>query len=646
MASACPERILYVEDDAAAARLLQKRLSRVGYQVDLAYDGEEGLQKWLTGSYSLLALDHDMPKKKGLEVIRELAAIGPLPPALMITGHGNEMVAVEAMKLGADDYIIKDEEAGYLDLVPHKIQEALARRQMRAERLRMQEELEIRTEMFSTVFQTAPYIMMVVDRRGRVRSINRAGVAFSRRSEAELVGQQGGDVFNCLNSGDRKECGTNDGCDVCPVRSRIMQTIRTGRSIYDEEARLIVRRDSQETTFDMLISTAFIKVDREPMVLVTIADITERKSTESQRLLLATAIEQASESVEITDARGTIVYVNPAYERISGYSRTELLGKRPTVLASDKQGPLFYDDMWNTIRGGKPWFGNVISRRKDGSLFEEEVTISPVRDASGHIVNFVSVKHDVTNEVRLEQQLLETQRTKAMGTLAGGIGHDFNTLLQVINGYAEMALMDVREGQPGYFELLEIRQAGKTAAELTRGLLTFSRQVETKLRPLDLNTVLLEVTQMLKRTLPKMIEIRVSLSSALDLVEADPGQIQQLVMNLCVSARDAMPNGGCLTIETKNVYVSEECHRCECVVGGPGNYVLLSISHTGTGMDASTRERMYDPFFTSKMVADAGGVGLSVVFGIVKSHSGYIVCLSGPEEGTTFNMYFPALGSA
>jgi PAS domain S-box-containing protein len=642
MADGIPSRILYMEDDASAARLLQKRLNRAGYEVDLAYDGEEGLTKWLTGSYNLLALDHDMPKKKGLEVIRELAARGPLPPALMITGHGNEMVAVEAMKLGADDYIIKDSEAGYLDLVPHRIEEALARRRLREERLRIEDELKVKTEMFATVFQTAPYIMMVVDKEGRVRSINRAGISFSRRPEAQLIGLRGGEVLNCVNAATRQECGTAEECATCPVRGRVMHTFKTGESRYDEEARLTVHKQSGEAAFDMLISTAAIKVDCKDLVLVTIADVTARKQAEAERLLLATAIEQASESVEITDSTGKIVYINPAYERISGYGRPELIGNTARILASGMHDASFYRGMWDTIRGSKPWAGHVISRKKDGTLFEEEVTISPVRDESGQTVNFVSVKRDVTAEVRLEQQLLETQRLKAVGTLAGGIAHDFDTLLQIINGYAEIALLDLHEGQPGHFELLEISRAGKTAVELTRGLLTFSRRVESNLRPLDLNTVLVEVARMLKRALPKIIDVRMNLSGVLNMVSADPGQVRQLVMNLSVNARDAMPHGGSLTIDTRNVYVSEECCKSE-LVSRPGDYVLLSISDTGVGMDDTTRERMFDPFFTSKMVGKTAGLGISVVFGIVKSHGGSIVCHSGPEQGTTFNIYFPVL---
>jgi two-component system cell cycle sensor histidine kinase/response regulator CckA len=378
------------------------------------------------------------------------------------------------------------------------------------------------------------------------------------------------------------------------------------------------------------------------MVLVTIADMTARKQAESERLLLATAIEQASEGVEITDSDHNIVYVNPAYERISGYSREELLGRKASILASGKHDPSFYEDMWNTIEGGNLWVGNVVNRKKDGTLFEDEMTVSPVRDGSGHIVHFVCVKRDVTNELLLEQQLLETQRMKAMGTVAGGIAHDFNTLLQIINGYADMALLDLREGQPGHFELLEIRQAGKTAADLARGLLTFSRRVECKLRPLNLNIVVSEVARMLKRTLPKMIEMRLNLSETLDTINADPGQVQQLVVNLCVTARDAMPTGGRITIDTKNVFLTEECCKFELVTE-PGNYVLFRISDTGMGMDATTRELMFDPFFTSKIVGNAAGLGLSVVFGIVKSHGGNIVCYSGPGEGTTFAIYFPAL---
>jgi two-component system, cell cycle sensor histidine kinase and response regulator CckA len=243
----------------------------------------------------------------------------------------------------------------------------------------------------------------------------------------------------------------------------------------------------------------------------------------------------------------------------------------------------------------------------------------------------------------LQKQLIEAQKMEAIGTLAGGIAHDFNNLLQVINGYAEIAMFRIKEGDVGYSALLEIRRAARSAAELTQGLLTFSRRVESKLRPVDLNQELQEVAKMLARTLPKMIEIEMDLFEPLDTVNSDPAQLQQVVMNLAVNARDAMPNGGRLSIETKNVHLDEEYCKSYLEVS-PGNYVLLSISDSGTGMDEETRKHIFDPFFTTKETGKGTGLGLSIVFGIVKSHGGNILCHSEPGHGTTFKVYLPALG--
>jgi len=241
---------------------------------------------------------------------------------------------------------------------------------------------------------------------------------------------------------------------------------------------------------------------------------------------------------------------------------------------------------------------------------------------------------------RLQEHLAHSQKMEAIGTLAGGIAHDFNNLLQAIMGYAQMLLVEV-EGQGSLFrKLTEIEKAAQRASELTRGLLMFSRKIEGKMRPVDLNQEVRNAERLLKRTIPKMINIELRLEKHIRIVDADPTQIEQVAMNLAVNARDAMPEGGKLTIETKNVILDEAFSRenFECV---PGKYVLLKVTDTGQGMDEETQERMFEPFFTTKDVGKGTGLGLATVFGIVKSHKGYISSESKPSQGTTFKIYLP-----
>jgi PAS domain S-box-containing protein len=416
--------------------------------------------------------------------------------------------------------------------------------------------------------------------------------------------------------------------------------VRIG-SVYEVEYR-IVRPDGQVRAVHSFGEVTRDKSGRARRMIGSMQDITERKRADEQLIRLFTAVEHAGETIVVTDSAGTILYVNPAFENTTGYERQEVIGRNPRILQSGKQDRAFYQHMWDTLLSGQVWRGRFTNKRKDGTLYEETATISPIRDEGGRVANYVAVKRDVTGESLLQRQLIQAQKMEAIGTLAGGIAHDFNNLLQVINGYAEMALFRIKEGDAGYSALLEIRRAARSAAELTQGLLTFSRRVESKLRPVDLNQELQEVAKMLTRTLPKMIEIEMDLFEPLDTVNSDPAQLQQVVMNLAVNARDAMPNGGRLSISTKNVYFDEEYCKSYLELS-PGNYVLLSISDSGTGMDEETRKHIFDPFFTTKETGKGTGLGLSIVFGIVKSHGGNIQCFSEPGHGTSFKIYLPAL---
>jgi len=373
-----------------------------------------------------------------------------------------------------------------------------------------------------------------------------------------------------------------------------------------------------------------------------ILDITERKQAVEERIRLATAVDQAAESVIISDKRGTIQYVNPAFERLSGFTKDDIVGRNFRVLKSDTHDEDFYREMWEIISSGKGWAGQIDNRMKDGSLRQFETTISPIRDNSEAIVNFVSVNRDVTQEVALEAQLLQAQKMEAVGTLAGGIAHDFNNLLQVIQGYTEVLLHGVNEDPSHHEALQKIHHSAKRGAELTRQLLTFSRKVQSERRPLDLNQEVEQVKNLLERTIPKMIEIELHLDKTPAIVSADPIQVEQALMNLAVNAMDAMSDGGKIIIETERATFDEEF--CKTHLGArPGEYVLLTISDTGHGMNKEIREHVFEPFYTTKEVGKGTGLGLAMVYGIVKTHEGYILCYSELDSGTTFKIYLPAL---
>ena len=373
-----------------------------------------------------------------------------------------------------------------------------------------------------------------------------------------------------------------------------------------------------------------------------ILDITDRKQAAEERIRLATAVEQAAESVIISDRRGTIHYVNPAFARLSGFSSEDIVGKNFRILKSESHDETFYREMWQKISSGTAWAGRISNKMKDGSLRQFETTISPIRDKNGVIVNFVSVNRDVTQEVALEAQLFQAQKMEAVGTLAGGIAHDFNNLLQVIQGYTEVLQGEVDRSKSGFEALQKIHRSAKRGADLTRQLLTFSRKVQSERRPLDLNREVEQVKRLLERTIPKMIEIELYPSESPAVVSADPIQVEQAIMNLAVNAKDAMPEGGKIVIETERVKLDEQF--CKTHLGArPGEYVLLSISDTGHGMEREILEHVFEPFYTTKDVGKGTGLGLAMVYGIVKNHEGYILCYSEINTGTTFKIYLPAM---
>jgi PAS domain S-box-containing protein len=492
---------------------------------------------------------------------------------------------------------------------------------------------------------------------------------------------------------------------------------------------------------------------------------TEFAAAEDLLHLQATALEAAANPIIISRRDGTIVWANKAFEELSGYTREEALGQSTRLLKAGQQSPSFYKNMWETILSGQRWRGELVNRRKDGTVYEEEMTITPVKNGTGDVTHFIAIKldiaerkraeericrlaqavensaeliaianpdgrisfanhallqatgykdteiigelfgktllsgnnppaldeeirartlleggwrgeclgrrkddsdfpvflstgqikdnrglvigifgigQDITDRKRLEEQLLVSQKMEAVGRLAGGVAHDFNNLLGVIVGYSDLVLDAFPSEDPRHQQLEQIKKAGLRATSLTRQLLTFSRKQVCQPVVLDINALVTDFNKMLRRMVGEDIEFTNALHQGLGQVKVDPGQIEQVIMNLVVNSRDAMPNGGKLIIETANVDLDEDYCLLHPSVQ-PGRYVMLAVSDSGSGMDAKTQARIFEPFFTTKEEGKGTGLGLAIVYGVVKQSEGHIWVYSELGKGTTFKIYFPRI---
>ncbi len=376
-------------------------------------------------------------------------------------------------------------------------------------------------------------------------------------------------------------------------------------------------------------------------------DSTEQDEATHTRELLAAVVENSAESMVITDTYGNIEYVNPAFELATGYSSKEVLGQNPRLLKSGKQDTDFYRDLWATITEGKTWKGTLTNRRKDGSTFEEESTIFAIKDPGGKTTNFVGIQRDVTKELSLQRQLLQAQKLEALGTLAGGIAHDFNNILMSIGGYAELALDSVPENGGIRYDLEKILTATGRASQMVKQILAFSRKDEASRTNIDCRKIVEEGLRFLRGAIPATIELVFKAPPKIGMVHGDPTQVYQVLMNLCVNASHAMESdGGVLSVELSETNLGEDFTETHPPLV-PGQYVNLSVSDTGTGIDPDILDKIFDPYFTTKQVGAGTGLGLSVVHGIIQSHGGGIFVTSQPGIGTRFDVFLPivAVGS-
>ena len=381
--------------------------------------------------------------------------------------------------------------------------------------------------------------------------------------------------------------------------------------------------------------------EEEAHVVISLKDITERKQAEDSLRLRNAALEAAANAIVITDREGLIQWANPAFTTLTGYAVAEAVGKNPRELVkSGRQHQAFYKGLWDTILAGQVWRGEIINRRKDGSLYTEEMTITPVRDERGDTIHFVAIKQDITEKKSLEAQLLRTQRLESVGRLASGIAHDLNNILAPILMGAPLLRENIMDQDT--LRLLDTIEANaQRGANIIKQLLSFGRGLAGERTSVQLRALVQDMVGIIRETFPKNIKARRELPAQPWLVNGDVTQLHQVLMNLCVNARDAMPQGGTLTLGVENVEMDDAFAQMSPGARA-GRYVVLRVMDTGSGILPEHLDTIFDPFFTTKEIDKGTGLGLSTVLGIVKSHGGFIQVNSQVGQGTQFKIYLPA----
>jgi two-component system cell cycle sensor histidine kinase/response regulator CckA len=615
-------KVLLVEHDENDYMLIRDLLAEIesgSFELIRSTSYEEALEAIEKCEPDVCLIDYRLGEYNCVELLRETDARGFRVPTILLTTEDEQDIDLKAMKVGAADYLIKEQ-----------IDKPLLGRTIRytIERARTLEALRASESKYRQIVETAVEGIWTLDCEARASYVNRRMAEMLGYSVDEMLGRP---LFDFMDEDERAYAEQS--------------FERRKQGIAEQYERRLRRRDG--TDLWALVATNPIHGPNGEFVgsLGMVSDITERKLTEQElrksEERYRDLVENARDIIYSHDLEGNYTSMNKAGEQITGYMREEALGMNQAQVVAPEYFERARQMIARKLVGEDETVYELDAIAKDGHRITIEVNTRLVYQ-DGVPVGVQGIARDITERKQLAEQLRQSQKMEAIGKLAGGIAHDFNNLLTAISGYSDLTIRKLQPEDPLRHHVEEIKKASERAASLTRQLLAFSRKQVLQPVVLDLKAVVSDMERMLQRLIGEDIELRTVLNPELGSIKADPGQIEQVIMNLVVNARDAMPHGGKLTIETQNVYLDED-YAARHIAVRPGAYVMVAVSDTGTGMDEQTQRRIFEPFFTTKEMGKGTGLGLSTVYGIVKQSDGNIWVYSEVEQGTTFKIYLPRL---
>jgi PAS domain S-box-containing protein len=619
-----PLHLLLIENSMADAQLNLHALERAGFkcQPQIIVTPAEFLEQVGRFPFDIVLADYRLPGWTGMDAFSAMRQAGRDVPFILVTGTLGEEVAVECIKQGVTDYVLKE----HLARLPLVVGRALEERALRGARSLMVHALRESEANSLFLFAHNPLPMWVFEMETlQILQANDAALRHYGYASMEFL--------------QMKATTLHPAEEVVMLLDVVRSVTSEGRHIGLWSH---LRKDGSVIDVEMFLHK--IEYSGRAAALVVALDITERKRVEEEKQKFFTLVEYSRDFIAVADLHDNVEYVNPAGRALLGFGEKESLkGTHSLDYVMPADLPLVHETILPALYSCGHWEGELRFRhRQTGKSLPMDFVGFQVKDQmTGEPLFVATVSRDMTERRALEQQLRHAQKFEAFGQLAGGIAHDFNNVIGAILGWAELGEEQAASENPAlhnYFKKIHFQCDRVTA--LIRQLLAFARRQILEPRSLSLNQTVHEVMNLLDKVIGKDIEINTTLASDLSAVRADPTQIEQVLMNLCINARDAMPNGGRVTIETRDALFSEEDCRHNAGLQA-GRFAELRVSDTGTGMDAATRERIFEPFFTTKGTGKGTGLGLATVYGIVKQHNGFIQVESQPGEGSIFRIFLP-----